>query len=135
MRDAIHCSLGALVVMKIFLAVVVVLVLLAFVLLHGLASGERRARFINTMAALKEAHYELQKDGGFTNYFRNMNVYPYTNQLSVAGTNFQCEFAVESDEFRARGFLTITTNEVFVWVDKKRGVIPLVSPRTFPPGI
>jgi hypothetical protein len=121
--------------MKVFVAVVLVLVLLVFFLLYGLASGERRARFINTMNALKEAHYELQKYGSFTNYSRNFSVYPYTNRFVVAGTNYQCEFAIESEEFSKRGFLTITTNQVFVWIDKKHGLVPLTTPLTYPPGL
>ncbi|MGH7952036.1 MAG: hypothetical protein ACREFE_08975, partial [Limisphaerales bacterium] len=110
-----------------------VLVAFFFMLLYGMASADRRARFINAMACLKEAHFELQKYGAFTNQFRYETVYPYTNRFAVDGTDYQCEFAVESEDFTNRGFLTITTNEVFVWVDKKRGIMPL-SPRTFPPG-
>jgi hypothetical protein len=121
--------------MKIFIAAILVLALFLLVFLYGSASAERRAHFISTENALKEAHIELQKFGGFTNYFRDMNVYPYTNQLTTEGTNYQCEFAIESEEFKERGFLTITTNEVFIWVDKKRGLIPLIKPLTFPPGL
>lgn len=121
--------------MKLFigLSVVVVMVLLAF--MEGSSSARRRARFIRTMNALKEAHVDLQQLGGFTNYFREMNIYLFTNRFIIGATDYQCEFAVETDEFRDRGFLTITTNAVFVWVDKKRGLIPLLKPETYPPGL
>jgi len=110
--------------------------LAAFLLLFFYEAGraETRARFINTMNDLKEAHIELQKYGAYTNQSRYETVYPYTNRFVVDGTDYQCEFAAECDEFTNRGFLTITTNKVFVWVDKKHGVIPLLRPRTFPPG-
>ena len=122
--------------MKIFIGIVVVaLVAFLLVFMYGSATAERRARFINTMNDLKEAHIELQKYGAFTNHFRDASVYLYTNLFTIEGTGYQCEFAVESEAFKKRGFLTITTNEVFVWIDKKHGVIPLIRPLTFPPGL
>jgi hypothetical protein len=120
--------------MKILVAILVVVAVVLFVLLHSLAKSESRARFINTMNDLKEAHLELQSYGTFTNHFRDASVYLYTNRLTIDGTDYQCEFALESDEFRERGLLTITTNEIFVWIDKKQGLIPLSRQRFFPPG-
>jgi hypothetical protein len=120
---------------RIFIAGVVALALLLSVFLYGSASAERRARFITAMNALKEAHLDLQKFGGFTNYFRDMNVYPCTNRFAINGTNCQCEFAVETEELKEHGLLTITTNAVFVWVDKKHDRVLLVTPQTFPPGL
>jgi type II secretory pathway pseudopilin PulG len=123
--------------MKKLVVVLIVLAVLAalfFGLLYSLASADRRARFINTMNDLKEAHFELQKYGAFTNQFHDATVYPFTNQFVIDGTNYQCEFAVECEDFTNRGFLTITTNEFFVWIDKKHGVMPPLSLRTFPPG-
>lgn len=115
-----------------------VLVVLLFGLLYGLARGEHRARFIIAMNELREANLERQKYGAFTNQFRADTVSPYTNRFKVEGTVYQCAFTVESVDLsiRERGFLTITTNDVFVWVDKKRGVMPLgrVPAITFPPG-
>ncbi|HEY3930985.1 MAG TPA: hypothetical protein VGM58_01295 [Verrucomicrobiae bacterium] len=125
-------------VMKIFISIVgivLVLALLFLLFLYGSATADRRARFINTMSDLKEAHFELQKYGAFTNRFQDESIYSYTNQFRINGTNYQCEFAVECADFQDRGFLTITTNEIFIWVDKKRGVMPLVRPLTFQPGI
>ena len=130
-------ALGALAVMKkviIFGIVLAVLVVLFFGLLFALARSDNRARFINTMNCLLEAHVELQQYGAFTNQFRHETVYPFTNRFTIDGTDYQCEFAVECEDFANRGFLTITTNKMFVWVDKKRGVIPLGKPSIFPPG-
>ena len=87
------------------------------------------------MNELKEAHFEFQKYGAFTNRLRGVVVYSYTNRFMIDGTNYQCEFAAESEEFRERGFLTITTNLMLIWVDKKHGMIPLGRARPFPPGL
>ena len=110
--------------------------LAVFFLFFCYAAGraETRARFINNMNDLLEAHVELQQYGAFTNQFRRETVYPFTNRFTIDGTDYQCEFAVECEDFTNRGFLTITTNKIFVWIDKRRGVIPLVKPHTFPPG-
>jgi hypothetical protein len=122
--------------MKI-LAAIVLAVVLFFGLLYVLATADNRGKFINTESALIEAHIELQVCGAFTNHFRyekTYEMYPYTNRFTIDGTSYQCEYAAKRAEFKDRGFLTITTNQIFVWVDKKRGVIPLVRPRIFPPG-
>jgi hypothetical protein len=110
--------------------------LAVLILFYCYAAGkaDTRARFINSMNDLREAHVEFQQYGAFTNQFRHQVVYPFTNRFAINGTDYQCEFAIECDDFTNRGFLTITTNEMFVWVDKKRGVIPLVKSHTFPPG-
>jgi hypothetical protein len=120
--------------MKIIVAVVLVVVLFVLVHLHSLARAERRAKFVNTMAVLKQSQYEPQKLTSITIYYHGFSIYPYTNRFVIAGTNYQCEFAAESEEFNKWGFLTFTTNQVFVWVDKRHGLIPLDdSPATFPP--
>jgi hypothetical protein len=120
----------------IFLSVLAFLVAAFLVVAFGEARGDRRSQFVSAVNALGEAHIELHQYGEFTNYSHNMTVYPYTNQVVADGTDYQCELAVENDWLKDRGVLTITTNEVFVWIDKKRGVIPLGGLRTFtfPPG-
>ena len=55
--------------MKIFSAIVLVVVVLFFGLLYVLATADYRAKFINTESALIEAHCELQVYGVFSNYF------------------------------------------------------------------
>jgi len=129
-------SLGALATMKAFVIAAVVLVVLAVIflsLVYDQSSVDRRAWLIQTKASLKEADMELQKFGAFTNHFPYMTIYPYTNRFIIDGTNYQCEFAAECARLPDRGFLTITTNQLFIWVDKKGGAIPLVGTRFFPP--
>jgi hypothetical protein len=120
----------------IFLSVLAVLVAAFLVFAFGEARADRRAQFINALNALREAQIELHQSGQFTNYSRYMTVYPYTNRVTTDGTSYQCEFAVECEDFTNRGLLTITTNETFVWFDKKQGVMPLGGVRSFkfPPG-
>ena len=120
--------------MKTFAALALVSVVLVMGLLYVLATADNRAKFTGTKRLLIEAHLELQTYGAFTNHFRDVNLYPYTNLFSAGDATYQCEFAAERAEFKGRGFLTITTNRVFVWVDKERGIIPLDGSRTLPPG-
>jgi hypothetical protein len=112
-------------------------VLVGFVLLHGQASSERRARFINVANMLLEAHLELQHDGAFTNHFRDTDITSVSNVFVVGGTNYQCEFTAANDEFRDYGLLAITTNQIVIWIDKKQQVFHVYSRDThfkFPPG-
>ncbi|HTY87057.1 MAG TPA: hypothetical protein VMB80_06300 [Candidatus Acidoferrum sp.] len=120
--------------MKILIPVIVVLLALFCVLVLGLDRSERRAQFISTTSQLNDANRELQLFGVFTNHIRNARVYPYTNLFTIQGTNYQCALALECDLFRERGFLTITTNGLYVWVDKQRGLVLLGRPRVLPPG-
>ncbi len=94
--------------------------------------------FINFMNDMKEADYELRHYGSFTNQFLHSKVYACTNCYTIGGTNYRCEFCGEHEWFRDRGTLAITTNQIFIWIDKKHGVIPMLrgnSHLTFPPGI
>jgi hypothetical protein len=120
----------------IFLSVLVLLGVALLVFASAELRADRKSQFVSAVNALGEAHIELHQYGVFTNYSHNMTVYPYTNRVVADGTDYQCEFAVENDWLKDRGVLTITTNEAFVWIDKKRGVIPLGGLRTFtfPPG-
>jgi len=96
------------------------------------ARTNRRAQFIEIRAWLKEAHFNHE---GYTNDFLGLTVvYPYTNRFTIDDTNYQCEFAARSELFRGRGFLAVTTNVVYVWIDEKGGEIPLTPRRPYPPG-
>ena len=119
----------------LFIGLLFVVVVL-FVLLHGLAASERRARFINVANMLLEAHLELQHDGAFTNHFRDTDITSVSNVFVFAGTNYHCEFTAANDEFRDYGLLAITTNQTVIWIDKNQQVFPIYSrdtPFKFPP--
>jgi hypothetical protein len=116
------------------LSVLAFLVVAFFLFAFDELRADRRSQFVTAVNGLREAHLELHQYGGFTNYSHSMTVYLYTNRVTADGTSYQCEFAVTNDWFQNRGFLTITTNEVFVWIDNKRGVMPLGTRANFPPG-
>lgn len=123
----------------IVLTVLAVLVAFFGLFLYRAARGSHRARFVIAMNELREANEQLHKHGAFTNQFPYDKVYPCTNRFDIDGTAYECQLAVESVDLylRDRGLLTITTDGIIVWVDKKRGVMPLGSGSAFrfPPGL
>jgi len=84
----------------------------------------------------------------YTNYLATGRIEPngtakpylFTNVVSIGGTQYQCAVAIELSFFQGDGFLAMTTNQQFIFHDKKRG--PLLIPasgyyraRLFPPGM
>ena len=120
--------------MKTFGAIAVLLLALLGLFIYGSGSAESRARFISFMNDLKEAQLELRLNGVVTNKFIRSRIHSCTNSIVVGGTNYQCEVSADRDEFSERGTLAITTNGVFLWLDKKRGPLPLLK-GTYPPGV
>lgn len=120
--------------MKVLTAIGIVL--LGLLLFYAYAAGrsERIARFINFKMDLKSSQLERQASGTFTNRSGLSTISAWTNQYLIGGTNYQCELVGENDGFTNWGTLAITTNGVFLWIDRKHGVIPLLGPgRTLPP--
>lgn len=120
--------------MKTFLVIVVLGlgVLAFFANRYYEARTNRRAQFIDVRVWLKEAHFDHE---GYTNDSIGLTeVYPYTNRFTIDGTNYVCEFAARSELFRGSGFLAVTTNGVYVWIDKKGRVMPLEPGLHYPPG-
>jgi hypothetical protein len=125
--------------MKILVALVVlvILVLAVFIFMPRESRVDRRAWLTISKVSLRDADTELRKFGAFTNHppaSEYVRVYPYTNRFTIDGTDYQCELAAECERLTNRGFLTITTNQIFVWVDKTHGLVPLVGPLVFPSG-
>jgi hypothetical protein len=54
--------------------------------------------------------------------------YLYTNAVTIGGTQYQCAIGIELGQFQGAGFLTITTNQYFVFFDNRRG--PIIIPGT-----
>ena len=125
---------------KLVIATVVLasVVVGSYGVLHLAGRGSHRARFVLAMNELRRANAELQQHGAFTNRSQGDTVYAYTNRFIIDGTVYQCGLAVESVDLHLgkRGILAITTNEVFVWVDRERGAMPLGGGPAFayPPG-
>jgi hypothetical protein len=120
--------------MKTLIVIVVVgLFVLAFVVNRYYEfRTNHRAQFITVFAWLKEARFDHK---GYTNGdFWQTEIYPYTNRFTIDGTNYVCEFAARSQVFGGRGFLAVTTNWAYVWIDDKGKVIPFRPGLRYPPG-
>jgi len=120
--------------MKILIALVmsVVLVLAVFIIMPGESRLDRRAWLTSTKACLMQADAELHKFGAFTNYppeSRYIRVFSYTNRFTIDGTDYQSELAAECERLTNRGFLMITTNQIYVWIDTKGSLVPLIGAR------
>jgi len=121
-------------VMKILIALVVlvVLVLAVFIIMPGESRVDRRAWLTISMGALRDADTEIHKFGAFTNHpptSSYVRVFSYTNRLTIDGTDYQSELAAECERLTNRGFLTITTNQIYVWIDTKGRLVPLIGAR------
>lgn len=95
---------------------------------------DRRAWLTLSKVALTTADTDLHKSGGFTNRYQKITVTPYTNRFTVGGIDYQCELAAQCKRLNGRGFLAITTNRIFVWIDTKQSPTPLVKTNTRPRG-
>jgi len=119
------------------LAVLAVLVLMVFFFMSRESRVDRRGWLTITKVSLRDADTELHKFGAFTNHpptSEYVRVYSYTNRFTIDGIDYQCELAADCARLINRGLLTITTNQIYVWVDKKGGFTPLVGPRIHPAG-
>jgi hypothetical protein len=66
----------------------------------------------------------LRAGEGVTNrYINHTRVYSFTNTYVVGGTNYSCELAGENQWFTKDGRLAITTNQLFLWIDKVAGAV------------
>ena len=102
--------------------------------------GMRRVIAIKAMDALHSDYVELRERGSFTarNGPSAERVYSFTNSYDIGGTNYQCVLAAEVPRFIDKGFFAITTNKIFIWVDRLHGPLPLLGsgfPPPSPPGL
>lgn len=70
---------------------------------------------------LKSALKDYQERGYVTNYSSSSHVWLSSNVVNIAGQPYECFITVRSDRFLKEGTLSMTTNEVFIWFDTKRG--------------
>ena len=116
------------------LVLLVVLVLVIIIFVPKESRVDRRAWLTLSKASLKSADADLHTFGIFTNRFQYVRVDLYTNRFTVDGVDYQCELAAKCERLTHRGFLAITTNHIFLWVDTKGNLTPLVNPDLRPPG-
>lgn len=103
-------------------AVILVLVVLAFLGFSYFHSKSiDRARLISSKSALLGARQQLHTFGAITNVDRHVYIESLRTQVTVDGINFESELAAHLPGYTNAGFLLITTNGVFVWMDKKSG--------------
>jgi hypothetical protein len=88
---------------------------------------DRRTWLTISKVSLKSADADLHKFGILTNRFQNVTVNPYTNHFTVDGVDYQCELAATCERLTNRGFLAITTNQIFVWIDTKGSLTVLTN--------
>ena len=111
------------------------LVLIAFSHIHMRAM--RRARIWNDRVILSMSYRNFAQNGVVTNYGGSTQPYIYTNVVAVGGSNYPCILAIGHPFYGGQGILAMTTNQVFIWLDRKRGAKiiddayepPLFSPR------
>jgi hypothetical protein len=115
---------------KRFVAIATALLTLALLYIYAAGRSERIAKFINYKNDLKDAHLELHLGGSFANHYNHTVVHVFTNYYVIDGTNYQCEFVGENEDFKNWGRLAITTNQVYLWIDKKQRVTPLLNHNT-----
>lgn len=111
-----------------------VLALLTVSYLYGVSL--RAAGFIEGKGALKMAYKHYLEHGYATNFGNSYQLWETTNTVTIGGTNYHCVLTVDVAKFNDHGVLSMTTNEVFIWQDKKRGaklIPPGYRPPVFPP--
>jgi hypothetical protein len=96
--------------------VVAIVVVCALERFHSRAM--RRAWMWNARISLSTACQDFVRTGTVPSQGNNGRIYAYTNVLTIRGTNYSCAIALDGTAFGGAGILAITTNQVFVWLDK-----------------
>ena len=78
-----------------------------------------RALLVHSKSALLEAQRQLHEHGSVTNKSRNTTLEVRRERLTVSGINFGSELAAQVPGFADFGSLLLTTNGVFIWMDRK----------------
>jgi len=79
----------------------------------------RNDRVIIGRVVLKHAQQQLSQSGRVE---PNGSWHPFvfTNDATVDGATYRCSVATPLVGFEDEGILAMTTNEMFIWIDKKR---------------
>ena len=124
--------------MKATAAVTGLLVLAFFGFSYFHSKSIDRARLLNSKSDLLYAQKQLRENGAITNASRHTQIESLRTQLSVDGVDFVSELVGHLPGYTNAGHLLLTTNGVFIWMDKASGPIivggagyPHVTPRRF----
>jgi hypothetical protein len=108
-----------------WLATIACTALAAFALLYALGylhmRAMKRARIIGDKFNLREVYRDFVQSGVVTNSRGDTHVYIFTNMVTISGCNYSCILAVDHPWYHGQGVLAITTNQVFIWLDKALG--------------
>jgi hypothetical protein len=94
------------------------LLLMAVSYLYGVSL--RNAAMIEGRIALKTALQDYAKFGYVTSYGSQDKVWLSTNVTKIDGTQYICFAEAYVPKFLGEGTLAVTTNQVFIWMDKSR---------------
>jgi hypothetical protein len=122
---------------KIIISAIVLGTLFALLMFYGLAYGRslRLSRVMLGRSVLKQAQQQLAETGRVepNGSWRPVE---FTNDVTIGGVIYRCSVATPLAGFDDEGIFAMTTNETFIWVDKKRApkIIPTSGyrPRLFP---
>src|SRR5436190_14774509 len=102
-----------LVILVLFLALCTVAYLYSISLRH--------AGIIEGRMSLKMAAKDYAEHGYVTNYgSTGYDVWLSTNTVTIGGTQYHCFVTTTNAKFGDEGSLAMTTNQVFIWLDRKR---------------
>jgi hypothetical protein len=80
----------------------------------------RNAGIMMGRSSLKVAQEDYLKHGYVTNYGSSgYEVWLSTNVVTIGGTQYLCFITVRDSKFRDEGTLSMTTNQLFIWLDAK----------------
>ena len=112
-------------VLGILMLPVLLLLLLAY---HDISIRNRQERLREACVCLLTGLEDIQSGASLTNYDRRYNNYcePFLAQgknssvINIGGSNYQC-FLLTDQYVNDRGWMGITTNKVFIFLEYKRG--------------
>jgi hypothetical protein len=102
----------------VLIAIIAVVGLLVFAVIYTTSDSSRKGAFFSHVRELLAAHEQLHAQGALTN---RPGVYAVSNQLTVSGHEFQCEFAAELPGLTNGESLVVATDGTLVWIDKLKG--------------
>jgi hypothetical protein len=121
----------------IFCGLLITVVLVAFGVFYMLSYVQtlRLMRVHVAQAVLRQANSQFVKSG-VVEPNGTEKPFVFTNVVAVNGVSYQCAVGIVVSPFEDEGMLSMTTNGVFIWLDKQRGamVIPVSGylPHFFP---
>ena len=95
--------------------------LFAFLVFYAAAHGQsfRLSRVMLGRSVLKQAHQQLA-DTGRVEPNGSWRPFVFTNDVTVDGVTHRCSVATTLGGFEDAGLFAMTTNEMFIWLDKRK---------------